>query len=181
MRSALVVYESMYGNTQQIALAVAEGLSTSLTVTVTEVGDAPETIPTDVGLVVVGGPTHAFGMTRPSTRSDAATKAGHSVISARRGIREWIEALVPTSSTGFATFDTRVYRPRVPGSAAKKARKELAAKGLPQAAEPETFYVTGSDGPLKEGERHRAKAWGERLAAELVQAESTAAGRTRRM
>lgn len=180
MRSALVVYESMYGNTQQIALAVAEGLSASLTVTVTEVGDAAETIPADIGLVVVGGPTHAFGMTRPATRSDAATKAGRAVISARRGIREWIEQLAPGSSTAFATFDTRVYRPRVPGSAAKKARKALASKGLPQAADPETFYVMGADGPLKDGERDRAKAWGERLAAQLVQAEATAAGGSRR-
>ena len=76
MTRALVVYESVLGNTQAVAKAIAEGLGESRPVTVKEVSDAPDAIPPDVGLLVVGGPTHAFGMSRPETRADAAREAG---------------------------------------------------------------------------------------------------------
>ena len=76
MKHALVVYESMFGNTQTIAVAVADGLSVRMTVDLVEVGAAPSAVAADVDLLVVGGPTHAFGMTRPNTRQDAAKQAG---------------------------------------------------------------------------------------------------------
>lgn len=169
MTSALVVYESMYGNTQQIALAVAEGLSTGMTVSVTEVGDAPDAVPPGTRLLVVGGPTHAFGMTRPSTRSDALQKARVPIVSRGRGIREWIETVsAGPAQGGFATFDTRVARPRVPGSAARKARKALANKDFRPVADAESFWVTGLDGPLQDGELERAREWGRGLAQEAA-------------
>jgi flavodoxin len=87
---ALVIYESMFGNTETIAQAIAEGLATRMQVDVVEVGAAPGAIDEGHDLLVVGGPTHAFGMTRPSTRQDAQQKAGHSVISAQSGLREWL-------------------------------------------------------------------------------------------
>jgi flavodoxin len=68
---ALIVVESWFGNTRAIAGAVAEGLGGFMTVDVTEIGDAPARVAPDVDLVVVGGPTHAFGMSRPSTRRPA--------------------------------------------------------------------------------------------------------------
>ena len=61
---ALVVYESMYGNTKEIAAAVADGLSTRMPVQLTEVGAAPTLLADDIGLLVVGGPTHAHGMSK---------------------------------------------------------------------------------------------------------------------
>lgn len=60
---ALVVYESMFGNTEQVARAVATGLGRHLDVELVAVANAPDTV-SDVDLVVVGGPTHAFSMTR---------------------------------------------------------------------------------------------------------------------
>ena len=54
---ALVVYESMFGNTRQIAEAVAEGLGSAMEVRVVEVGTAPPVVGEDVALLVVGGPT----------------------------------------------------------------------------------------------------------------------------
>ena len=57
MRHALVVYESMFGNTQQVATAIADGLRGSFDVTMTEVSAAPKDVTADVELLVVGGPT----------------------------------------------------------------------------------------------------------------------------
>ena len=66
---ALVVYELMYGNTKEIAAAVADGLSTRMPVQLTEVGAAPTVLADDIGLLVVGGPTHAHGMSKPKSRA----------------------------------------------------------------------------------------------------------------
>jgi hypothetical protein len=73
---AVVVFESMFGNTKAIAEAVADALSTVLPVELVEVGTASEVVPRDVALLVVGGPTHAFGMSRPDTRRTAVRQAG---------------------------------------------------------------------------------------------------------
>lgn len=75
MERALVIFESMFGNTRTIADAVADGLSSRFETDVIEVSLAPTRIPEEVSLVVVGGPTHAFGLTRPRTREDAANQA----------------------------------------------------------------------------------------------------------
>ena len=69
---ALVVYESMFGNTQAIAQAIGDGIEASMHADVVEVGAAPDMVPRDVTLLVVGGPTHAFSMSWPSTRRDVA-------------------------------------------------------------------------------------------------------------
>jgi flavodoxin len=61
---ALVVYESMFGNTEEIAHAIADGLGESVEVQLAEVADAPVEPNPDVALIVVGGPTHAFSMSR---------------------------------------------------------------------------------------------------------------------
>lgn len=163
MTKAWVVYESMFGNTGEVARAVGEGLEGWADVEVREVSRAGAP-PPDLDLLVVGGPTHAFGMTRASTRADAATKAGRPVESAQMGIREWLDEL-PTAAPAraFATFDTRVDHPRVPGSAAKKAAKRLRRLHATPTTDPESFWVHGTEGPLIEGELERARAWGRTL------------------
>lgn len=172
MKHALVVYESMFGNTQTIAVAVADGLSVRMSVDLVEVGAAPSAVAADVDLLVVGGPTHAFGMTRPNTRQDAAKQAGRPVVSQGVGIREWIEGLDTGSArVPVATFDTRVRRPRLPGSAANRAAKRLRALGARPALPPESFWVSGTPGPILDGEEERARQWGLRLAAAVAPAE----------
>jgi hypothetical protein len=164
MGTALVVYESMYGNTERIARAVAEGLRDHVDVMVCEVGVAPDTLPV-VELLVVGGPTHAFSMSRASTREDAARSAARPVLSGRRGLREWIEGLAaPSSPVALAAFDTKVARPRLPGSAARAAARRLRQLGLRQVCPPESFHVQDREGPLAAGEVERAKAWGQGVA-----------------
>ena len=66
---ATILYESMFGNTRQVAEAIAEGLRTFAAVTVLPVREAPESI--DGDLLVIGGPTHVHGLSRPATRAQA--------------------------------------------------------------------------------------------------------------
>lgn len=161
---ALVVYESMWGNTEQVAKAVAEGLGRRVEVVVGEVSQVSPEAADDVDLLVIGGPTHAFSMSRGTTRTDAVTK-GATQGTPQRGEREWLEAL-GEHGPDMATFDTRVEKVRhLPGSAAKAAAKAARRSGHRLAAKPESFYVLDMAGPLLDGELDRARAWGEGLVA----------------
>ncbi len=167
MERALVIFESMFGNTRTIAEAVAEGLSSWFVTDLTEVSLAATRIAADVSLVVVGGPTHAFGLTRPRTRQDAATQIDEPLVSPAGGVREWLDAVErPRSGVGAAAFDTRIDKPRVPGSAARGAEKRLRRLGFRLVAPAESFYVTGTTGPLVPGEVERARQWAEQVAAQ---------------
>jgi hypothetical protein len=164
----LVVFESMFGNTQEIATAVADGLSSHLSVDVVEVGAASTGIGDDVELLVVGGPTHAFGLSRPGTRQSAAEQAGEDLVSAGIGLREWLAAVPRGSGRVAAAFDTRVKKPGLPGSAARAAGKRLRRLGYHLVVRPASFYVAGTPGPLLPGERERARTWGEKLGSEFA-------------
>ncbi|MFI1465582.1 flavodoxin family protein [Nocardia carnea] len=73
---ARVVYESVFGNTEAAATAIARGLQEHAEVDVVDVADATPDSHSPVDLLVVGGPTHAFGMSRRQTRQDAADRIG---------------------------------------------------------------------------------------------------------
>jgi Flavodoxin len=168
MRS-LVVFESMYGNTRRIAEAVANGLSAAVRTDLVEVSGAPTEIPGDVELLVVGGPTHAFGMTRPGSRQDAAKQATGPLVSGGIGIREWLDQVTAGSRRiSAATFDTKIRKPPLPGSAAKSAQRRLSRRGFGVLEPARTFWVRGTQGPLCEGEEERARQWGTGLAAKLA-------------
>jgi hypothetical protein len=159
--TTLVVHESHWGNTRQVAQAVAAALPGE--VTCVDVRRAPVELPADVDLLVVGGPTHAFSMTRASTRHDARDKGaeeGHE----DRGIREWLGALTPDDHRAVAVFDTRVAKARrLPGSAARAAARVVRHRRLGRLVAQESFYVDDLAGPLLDGELDRARAWGASL------------------
>ena len=169
---AVVLYESMFGNTRDVAAAIAHGLSvdTGVDVEVVEVSRAQTTVASNVDLVVVGGPTHALGMSRASTRMSAAEKAADELVSPGDGLREWLAEAQLSPSTAVAAFDTRVDKPRVPGSAAAAARRRLRRLGVRPVAPAESFFVEDMTGPLLAGELDRARRWGEQLAAEIAPA-----------
>ncbi len=170
MKRAVVVFESMFGNTRSVAEAIADGLRSHAHVDVVEVGSASSEIG-DTDILVVGGPTHAFGMTRVRTRDDAKSRSQADVVSRGVGIREWLEGLErPVRTVEAMTFDTRINRPRVPGSAARAASRRLQKRGFHVVAQPQTFWVEGVEGPLCAGELDRARSWGERLGLELAAA-----------
>jgi hypothetical protein len=173
MAKAWVVYESMFGNTGLIAAVIAKELGQTCDVGLHEVSEAG-TLPPDLDLLVVGAPTHAFGLSRPPTRENAAYKSGRTVESSSMGVREWLDSN-PTggSLATFATFDTRVSHPRVAGSAATKAARKLRRLGLVQAVPPVTFWVHGVVGPLDDGEVDRSRGWARSL-AEAVSGSSAA-------
>jgi hypothetical protein len=163
---ALVVVESVFGNTRAVAEAIAAGLAERMTVRTVDVTDAPSAVP-GIDLLVVGGPTHAFGMTRPATRRAAADQSRGAVEADAVGLREWLTTL-PAGTTAVTSFDTRMGRLRIPGSAAKGAARMLVKRGFRMLARPMTFQVAGTEGPLLDGERARAAAWGAELARQLV-------------
>ena len=157
----LVVVESSFGNTRAIADSVATGMSRFATVDLRPVAEAPEVL-AGVDLLVVGGPTHTFGMSRPDTRKEAARRSGHDD-AADVGVREWMERI--SSGVGwFATFDTRIDKGWIPGSAAKAMARRLRGLDGTPLAEPESFHVAATEGPLLPGETDRAERWGEGLA-----------------
>jgi hypothetical protein len=164
MTRALVVYESMFGNTERVARAVAEGLAEHIHVDLARAG-AGLTIPDDVDLVVVGGPTHAFGLTRPSTRVSAGKQGAGESAASGTGLREWLETLPPPTAHRPATaaFDTRIRKPGMPGSAARSAARRLRHAGLPVVVPPMSFWVRGTSGPLLPDEEGRARSWGREL------------------
>ncbi|WP_309616428.1 hypothetical protein [Salinibacterium sp.] len=164
---AIIVFESLWGNTEKIARAIGRGLDPTLSVDIVSSDAAPDSLE-GYDLVAAGGPTHAFSMTRAATRNEAALHHGAPFVPAR-GIREWIDGLSPvTSPLRAVTFDTRVDAPRLPGSAAKAARHELRSLGFDVATKPHSFRVHGYEGPLVDGELARAEKWARGLAGSLV-------------
>jgi hypothetical protein len=172
--AALVIYESMYGNTRTIAAAIADGLATAMPVELCEVGEAPLAIGAEVDLLVIGGPTHVFGLSRPSTRQDAGAALPGGVVSAGIGVREWLDAVRTHRADVFAAaFDTHIDK-AVPGSAAAAVGRRLRRLGLRLLTPPRSFYVTDKQGPLAEGERQQAYDWGLQLATSHARARADA-------
>lgn len=182
-RHALVAYESMFGCTEAVATAVASGLAEAgFAVTVRDVRSAwAEPVP-PFDLLVVGAPTHAFSLSRPSTRLDAVRQGGRAAAEAV-GLREWLDGLShhePARGRRCAAFDTRVTRVRrLPKAASTRAAHLLVRQGYRPVARPTAFLVEDLQGPLLDGETERARAWGHEVgtAATLSDAGARAAGR----
>ncbi|MGH2594808.1 MAG: flavodoxin family protein [Actinomycetota bacterium] len=165
---ALVVYESLYGNTAAIGEAIASSLRTQ---GLDVVSDPVSTIvPSETAaadLLVVGGPTHMHGMSRPVTRKVGAEDEKNTFAepTVAPGLREWLTDLPPGAGRFAAAFDTRIHKsPLLTGSAAKGIERRLTGQGFRMIVEPESFFVTGEN-RLEEGQTERATTW----AGSLVQ------------
>ena len=174
--AALVVYESMFGNTKRIALAIADGIATKVPVKAIEVGDAPVEVGAEVDLLVVGGPTHVHGMSSPKTRAIAKDRTSEPLVSQRFGIREWLDLAKPlVFEVHAAAFDTRINGAMIlTGSAAKGFAKGLRSAGF-RVDEPAHSFLVASRTPPEEdallaGQLEAARTWGESLVAKVVPA-----------
>ncbi|WP_129677077.1 flavodoxin family protein [Candidatus Chloroploca sp. Khr17] len=146
--NALVIYDSVFGNTETIAQVIAAALGTqAIPVSQAEAGRL-----CGLDLLVVGSPTRGF---RPT-----------------EGMAKLLHGLPKNHLTGVrvAAFDTRIALETINsralrflvdkgGYAASTLAKTLEKKGGVVTAPPEGFFVTGEQGPLKEGEGERAAAW----------------------
>ena len=161
---ALLVYESMFGNTEKAAQAVSEGLRLEgLQVTVAEVREAPK--PDAFDLLVLGAPTHAFSLSRASTRANAVEQGAPARV-ATTGMREWLDALEATEGARLAAaFDTRARKVKhLPAAASRKAARLVSRKGYDLVVPPQGFLVEDTAGPLSEGQLEEATAWGRAVA-----------------
>jgi len=183
---AVIVYESMFGNTHAIADAVGKSLEPMLEVVVVPLAEAGRERLGDADLLVVGGPTHFHGMSRSSSRKWAAgmaQKPGNDLVLDRDaegpGVRDWLASL-GNGDTKVAAFDTRFNGlAGFTGRASKAISRKLRKRGFEVVAKPESFLVD-SKHHLQPGEETRAQEWGKRLAASVVPGGATDAARSER-
>jgi hypothetical protein len=177
-----IVFESMFGNTHEVAQAIAQGVREAVPeaqVDSLAVADAglEEIIGAD--LLVVGGPTHMLGMSTSMSRSMGLRSdrteltehpdGGAPVLTAEPGaegpgLRTWFHDL-PKAAEGrqAAAFDTRLATPMA-GGAAHGIAHRLRRHGYELVAAPEGFVLDGAEGPLRAGEHDRARGWGAAIA-----------------
>jgi flavodoxin len=149
-----LVYDSVFGNTAEIARAIARGLEAGgQAVTLLPVAEIGDFDPTGYELIVAGSPTRGF----------AATPA----------LAEFIAGL-PETSVRVAAFDTRLdldtihpaplrWVVNAGGYAASRIGEALKRKGYALQEPLGDFKVSGTEGPLVTGEIERAEAWGKGL------------------
>jgi flavodoxin I len=141
----LVVYDSVYGNTEEIARAIGGAITGD--VTVVRAGEAGPSELESIDLLIVGAPTQGGRATPP--------------------VQNFLNKVAEPAVKGIdvAAFDTRISSKWVGifGYAAGKIGKKLKSMGGNLVVPPEPFYVKGTKGPLKEGELERAANWAKGL------------------
>ncbi len=157
MKPKLVVFDSVFGNTEKIARSIAGALAPQTDVEVMSVGQVKTLALTNLKLLIVGSPTRSF---RPTP--DMTT---------------WLQSLPVNSLAGVkvAAFDTRIPEKtfkknlflrlfsKMVAYAADPIAKDLVTKGGSLGGSPTGFYVAESEGPLVEGELDRAANWAKNL------------------
>ena len=138
---ALIVYDSVYGNTERIARAMAEVIAPSGEGKALRAGEANLSELESLDLLIVGSPTHGG---RPTA-----------------AVQDFLNKVPKLQDINVAAYDTRITTKfvKVFGYAAGRIANNLKKKGGILIASPQGFFVTGGQGPLKEGELERAAAW----------------------
>jgi flavodoxin I len=138
----LVVVDSVYGNTEKIAGAIAGALAPD-DVKLVHTAQADIREMPSYNMIIVGSPTQA-GRALKSTQ-------------------EFLDKIPAGAlkNINVAAFDTRVKSTfaKIFGYAAGRMADSLKAKGGNLIATGEGFFVKGKEGPLLDGEIERAAAW----------------------
>ena len=155
---ALVVYDSVYGNTERIAQAIGSVLGAPHEIRVRRVGDVKPADLANLNLLMVGSPTQQF-------RATPAIKKFLGGI--RRDELNGVQVAAFDTRLGMEDMPSRILPPfvKIFGYAAKPIADGLASKGGKLVTPPEGFLVKGMEGPLKEGELERATRWAEQLSS----------------
>jgi len=169
-----VIFESMFGTTRAVAAAVAEGLQPWGTVTLLTVNDAAsQDAASTADALVVGGPTHVHGMSRPASRAEARSWADDPAKNVTlepdapgTGVREWMTTL-RTVPTHIAAFDTRIDIAHIlSGRASTRIEHALTHRGAHALVPAESFLVSKQN-VLERDELPRARAWGDSVGVAL--------------
>jgi hypothetical protein len=178
---AIVVYESHWGSTAEVARAIAQGMGHDVPALDTD--EAYRAALRGVDLIVAGAPVISFGLARLGSRRQLAgdLSAPRPADLSHPLLREWLDVLA--NGRGWAAaFETRIWWS--PRGATGTIESKLRQAGYARLAAPERFIVSGAYGPLREGELSRARVWGATLNALLAERFATgqdapAAGGTR--
>ena len=154
---ALIIYDSFFGNTEQIAQAIGHALGSPTEVEILRVSHVEPQQLTGK-LIIVGSPTRGF---RPTPAINKLL--GRIPANGLKGVK-------------VAAFDTRISVDNIEspllhilvklfGYAAKPIAEKLKKKQGELTVPPEGFYVEGTEGPLKNGELERAAEWARQILA----------------
>jgi flavodoxin len=159
---AVVVYESLWGNTAAVARAIAEGIGPDARAVTTD--EASAELVQDADLLVAGAPVLGFNLANDSmresivrTEADAPTPPDL----AHPSMRSWLESL-PPGDVPSAAFETRIWWS--PRGATGAIEDRLEQAGYRPVTKAKKFVVEGKYGPLRHGELQRAREWGRTLA-----------------
>ena len=152
----LIAYDSVFGNTEQIARAIGAGFEGKAEVSVLRVGEVRPTHLSGLDLLLVGSPTRAFRPT-PATVQFLKGLARDSL----KGVRVTgfdTRADLEEVNSRFLNFMVSLF-----GYAAQPIARRLVKKGGSLCIPPEGFLVKGTEGPLKDGELERARNWAQKI------------------
>jgi flavodoxin len=146
---AIIIYDSAYGNTEQIARSIASAIGSPQETSIFRAGEVDAEKIKAAELLIVGAPTNGG---RPT-----------------QTMQNFLNQLNDKSLQGVkvAAFDTRMTSRLVGifGYAAGKIADVLQKKGGSLVIAPEGFFVKASKGPLQEGELEKAAAWAKKIQA----------------
>jgi hypothetical protein len=163
---AIVVYESHWGNTAAIARAIAEGFGPGARALTTD--QASDAAIADADLIVAGAPVIAFGLASDKARNSLVAdseKAPTPPDLSHPSMRSWLKAL-PAGRGRSAAFETRIWWS--PRGATGTIGRGLEGAGYRPVAKGRGFIVSGTYGPLRDGELDRARKWGAELARAMA-------------
>jgi hypothetical protein len=166
---AIVVYESVWGNTAAVARAIAEGLGRDTEAYPTD--EVPPDQLASAGLIVAGSPVFGFSLPTEAIRQNILRSEGDASSPpdlSHPSLRSWLDAL-PEGHGHSAAFETRIWWS--PRGATGTIEKRLAKVGYPPIAKAQKYVVRDKYGPLRVGELDRARAWGQEL-RRAIEAES---------
>jgi hypothetical protein len=165
---AIVVYESHWGNTADVARAIAAGIGPETRALTTD--EATSDALTQVDLIVAGAPVIAFSLASDKMRDNIALPADNAPSPpdlSHLSMRSWLSGL-PKGYGRSAAFETRVWWS--PRGATPDIERGLRGAGYKSLAKAGRFVVNGSYGPLRDGELERARQWGADLTKAMTAA-----------
>ena len=165
---AVVVYESLWGNTAEIARAIAEGIGGDTKAVATD-GASTEAL-ANADLIVAGAPVLGFSLPTDAMRDSVAKSEADAPTPpdlAHPSLRSWLDSL-PAGNGRAAAFETRIWWS--PRGATGDIEKRFQQAGYRVAAKAQKFVVKDKYGPLRQGEIERARHWGMELARAITPA-----------